>query len=137
MRGCIILSDKDLTMAADSNSAASQPENQPENQPGFINASGEDLILVLDFGSQTAQLIARRVREQKVFCQLVRHDLSVERIKELNPKGLILSGGPASVYSEGAPQPDPAIFDLGIPILRDLLWYAVGLPFAGKSNSAG
>lgn len=74
-------------------------------------------ILVLDYGSQTAQLIARRVRESQVFCQLVKHDLSADRIRELNPKGLILSGGPASVYADGAPQPDPAIFDLGIPIL--------------------
>ncbi|VAX38998.1 GMP synthase [glutamine-hydrolyzing], amidotransferase subunit / GMP synthase [glutamine-hydrolyzing], ATP pyrophosphatase subunit [hydrothermal vent metagenome] len=104
-------------MSADSVSPLSQTAFQPASQGGLVDASGEDLILVLDFGSQTAQLIARRVREQRVFCQLVRHDLSAERIKELNPKGLILSGGPASVYGEGAPQPDPAIFDLDIPIL--------------------
>ncbi|MBM84006.1 MAG: glutamine-hydrolyzing GMP synthase [Planctomycetaceae bacterium] len=84
---------------------------------GEIGSSGEDLVLVLDFGSQTAQLIARRVREQNVFCQLVRHDLSAARIRELNPKGLILSGGPASVYGDAAPQPDPEIFDLDVPIL--------------------
>ncbi len=77
----------------------------------------QDTILVLDFGSQTAQLIARRVRDQHVFCQLVRHDLSAARIAELNPKGLILSGGPASVYADGAPQIDPQIFELGIPVL--------------------
>lgn len=77
----------------------------------------EERILVLDFGSQTAQLIARRIREQNVFCQLVRHDLSAERIRELAPKGLILSGGPASVYGENSPHPDPAIFELGLPIL--------------------
>ena len=77
----------------------------------------QDTILVLDFGSQTAQLIARRVRDQQVFCQLVRHDLSAERIREIGPKGLILSGGPASVYADGAPQCDPGIFDLGIPVL--------------------
>lgn len=81
------------------------------------STAGEDRILVLDFGSQTAQLIARRVRDQNVFCQLVRHDLSAERIREIAPKGLILSGGPSSVYAKGAPQPDPAIFELGIPIL--------------------
>ena len=82
------------------------------------NSSGQDdVVLVLDFGGQTAQLIARRVRDQNVFCQLVRHDLSADRIRELAPKGLILSGGPASVYGEGAPQVDPAIFDLGIPVL--------------------
>lgn len=74
-------------------------------------------MLVMDFGSQTAQLITRRVRDQNVFCQLVRHDLTAERIKSLNPRGLILSGGPASVYSDCAPQIDPEIFNLGIPIL--------------------
>jgi GMP synthase (glutamine-hydrolysing) len=79
--------------------------------------SHAERILVLDFGSQTAQLIARRVRDQHVFCQLVRHDLTPERIKELNPRGLILSGGPASVYEPGAPLPHPGIFQLGIPIL--------------------
>ncbi|MEZ6133050.1 MAG: glutamine-hydrolyzing GMP synthase [Planctomycetaceae bacterium] len=77
----------------------------------------EEVVLVLDFGSQTAQLIARRVRDQNVLCKIVRHDLTAERIAELKPKGLILSGGPASVYGTGAPTIDPAIFDLGIPIL--------------------
>lgn len=83
----------------------------------LINTKQEELILVLDFGSQTAQLITRRVREQNVFSQLARPNLSAERIKELNPKGIILSGGPASVYGENAPQADPEIFNLGIPIL--------------------
>ena len=82
-----------------------------------VDPKQEELILVLDFGSQTAQLIARRIREQKVFCQLVRHDITAERIRALGPKGLVLSGGPASVYGPGAPQPDPEIFALGIPIL--------------------
>lgn len=81
------------------------------------NSTQEELILVLDFGGQTAQLIARRIRDQHVFCQLVRHDLPVSRIRELNPKGLILSGGPASVYEPNSPKVDPAIFDLGIPVL--------------------
>ncbi|MEX0700664.1 MAG: glutamine-hydrolyzing GMP synthase [Planctomycetales bacterium] len=88
-----------------------------DEERGLIDPAGEELVLVLDFGSQTAQLIARRVREQNVFCRLVRHDLSADRIRELNPKGLILSGGPASVYGKNAPHPDPAIFGLGIPIL--------------------
>jgi GMP synthase (glutamine-hydrolysing) len=74
-------------------------------------------VLVLDFGSQYAQLIARRVREQHVYCEIVRHDISAARIRELAPIGIILSGGPASVYASGAPQCDPAIFDLGIPLL--------------------
>ena len=76
----------------------------------------QDTVLIFDFGSQFAQLIARRVREQNVFCQIVRHDLTVERVKELKPKGIILSGGPSSVYDANAPKCDPAIFDLGIPV---------------------
>ncbi|MBM4074169.1 MAG: glutamine-hydrolyzing GMP synthase [Planctomycetes bacterium] len=77
----------------------------------------EESVLVLDFGGQTAQLIARRVRDQNVYCQLVRHDLSIDRIRELSPRGLILSGGPASVYDRGAPTVDPQLFELGIPVL--------------------
>jgi GMP synthase (glutamine-hydrolysing) len=74
-------------------------------------------ILIFDFGAQYGQLIARRVREQNVFCQIVRHDLPAARVAELRPRGLIFSGGPASVYEPGAPRCDPAIFDLGIPTL--------------------
>jgi GMP synthase (glutamine-hydrolysing) len=74
-------------------------------------------ILILDFGAQYGQLIARRVREQHVFCQVVRHDLPASRIAELKPSGLIFTGGPASVYDPGAPHCDPALFDLGIPVL--------------------
>ena len=74
-------------------------------------------ILIFDFGSQYGQLIARRVREQNVFCQIVRNSISAERVRELNPKGIIFSGGPASVYETGAPSCDPKILDLGIPIL--------------------
>src|SRR5262245_24825687 len=74
-------------------------------------------ILVFDFGAQYGQLIARRVREQNVFCQLVRHDLSAERVKELRPSGIIFSGGPSSVYEPNAPRCDPKIFDLDIPVL--------------------
>src|SRR6187401_1171153 len=76
-----------------------------------------ELALIFDYGSQYAQLIARRVRELNVFCQIVRHDLTAQRVAELKPKGIILSGGPASVYDEKAPQIDPAILNLGIPIL--------------------
>ncbi|MGB7343022.1 MAG: glutamine-hydrolyzing GMP synthase [Pirellulaceae bacterium] len=77
----------------------------------------EQRVIVLDFGSQYAQLIARRVREQNVYCQIVRHDLTAERIAELAPKGIILSGGPSSVYEDGAPKCDPKLFELGIPVL--------------------
>jgi GMP synthase (glutamine-hydrolysing) len=74
-------------------------------------------VLVLDFGSQYAQLIARRVREQHVYCEIVRHDITAARIREIAPRGIILSGGPASVYDAGAPRCDPEIFRLGIPVL--------------------
>ncbi len=77
----------------------------------------EEKVLVLDFGSQYAQLIARRVREQNVFCEIVRHDLPAERVRQLSPRGLILSGGPASVYESGAPRCDPGIFEIGLPVL--------------------
>jgi GMP synthase (glutamine-hydrolysing) len=80
------------------------------------SAHGER-VLVFDFGSQYSQLIARRVREQHVYCEIVRHDLDAERVRELRPNGIILSGGPASVYEPGSPHPDPRLFDLDIPIL--------------------
>ncbi|WP_456434493.1 glutamine-hydrolyzing GMP synthase [Thermosulfuriphilus sp.] len=76
-----------------------------------------DKILVLDFGSQTTQLIARRVRELRVYSEIRACNISLEEIKAFAPKGIILSGGPASVYDEGAPQTDQALFELGIPIL--------------------
>ncbi len=77
----------------------------------------DERILILDFGSQYAQLIARRVREQHVYCEIVRHNITAARVRELAPRGLILSGGPASVYAPGAPQCDEGIFQLGIPVL--------------------
>lgn len=77
----------------------------------------EERVLIFDFGSQFAQLIARRVRELNVFSQIVRHDLPAERVAELKPKGLIFSGGPMSVYSPDAPRCDPKIFELDVPML--------------------
>lgn len=77
----------------------------------------KELVLILDFGGQYNQLIARRVREAKVYCEVVPFDISIEQIKSKNPKGIIFTGGPASVYEEGAPTCDKEIFDLGVPIL--------------------
>ena len=74
-------------------------------------------ILILDFGSQTTQLIARRIREQKVYCEIHPFSIPLARIKELQPAGLVLSGGPCSVYDQGAPLSDAGIFELGLPIL--------------------
>src|SRR3974390_1291959 len=74
-------------------------------------------IVILDFGSQYTQVIARRVRECKVYSVILRYDTPAAEIAALRPKGLILSGGPASVYAKNAPLPDPEIFKLGVPIL--------------------
>ena len=74
-------------------------------------------VLVLDFGGQYNQLIARRVREQNVYCELLPCDISIERIKAFAPKGIIFTGGPNSVYDENSPHIDPEIFNLGIPVL--------------------
>ncbi len=74
-------------------------------------------LLILDFGSQYTQVIARRIRECEVYSQIIPFNTPAKEIKKIAPKGIILSGGPASVYGKDAPQPDPAIFKLGIPIL--------------------
>ncbi|MFW2366233.1 MAG: glutamine-hydrolyzing GMP synthase [Desulforhopalus sp.] len=74
-------------------------------------------IIILDFGSQTTQLIARRIREQKVYSEIHPFSISIEKITELKPSGIVLSGGPCSVYDDDAPHCDPKIFELGIPLL--------------------
>jgi GMP synthase (glutamine-hydrolysing) len=77
----------------------------------------DEKILVLDFGSQYTQLIARRVREGKVYSEIFPFNTPMEKIRAFKPKGIILSGGPSSVYDEGAPSPDLEVFRLGIPVL--------------------
>lgn len=76
-----------------------------------------ELVIVLDFGGQYSQLIARRIRECKVYCEMLPFSTSLEKVKAMRPKGIVFSGGPSSVYGENAPKCDPGIFDLGIPIL--------------------
>ena len=99
----------------ESRPSATAPKAQPA--PHHSTVQQAERVLVLDFGSQYAQLIARRVREQHVYCEIVRHDVTADRIRDLSPRGIILSGGPASVYDTGAPRCDPGIFHLGIPVL--------------------
>ncbi|MGC9965630.1 MAG: glutamine-hydrolyzing GMP synthase [Syntrophobacteraceae bacterium] len=77
----------------------------------------EERVLILDFGSQTTQLIARRVRESHVYCEIHPFNMKLEAIRDFRPKGIILSGGPSSVHDEGAPMADPELFELGTPIL--------------------
>ena len=74
-------------------------------------------VLVVDLGGQYSQLIARRVRECRVYSELVGHDVSAESIRKRNPRALVLSGGPASVYANDAPRVDPRLFELGVPTL--------------------
>ena len=76
-----------------------------------------DTIVVLDFGAQYSQLIARRVREMHVYSQIVPYTTSAAELKAMQPKGIIFSGGPASVRTEGSPRPDQELYSLGIPIL--------------------
>ncbi|HET8794735.1 MAG TPA: glutamine-hydrolyzing GMP synthase [Nitrososphaeraceae archaeon] len=76
-----------------------------------------DKIIILDFGSQYSHLICRRIRDANIFCEIYPYNITAEKLKKLSPKGIIFSGGPASVYSKNSPKPDKKIFDLGIPIL--------------------
>lgn len=76
-----------------------------------------DLVLILDFGAQYSQLIARRVREHRVYCELAPHRVPTSEVLARRPRAVILSGGPASVYGEGAPRYDPALFEAGLPVL--------------------
>jgi GMP synthase (glutamine-hydrolysing) len=95
------------------------------------------MILVFDFGSQYTQLIARRIRESRVYCEIHPFNISLDKIKALKPEGIVLSGGPASVYQENAPKVDPKLFDLPVPFLG--ICYGMGilnLAFGGEAGRA-
>ena len=106
-------------MTESQSTPASTPSPRSPGPTTGGTASHADIarVLVVDFGAQYAQLIARRVREAHVFSEIVPRDITAARVRELDPIGIILSGGPASVYAEDAYALDPAIFDLGIPML--------------------
>ncbi len=95
------------------------------------------MILIIDFGSQYNQLIARRVREHHVYCQIEPPDIALSNIRSLEPEGIILSGGPASIYEKNSPKVDPQIFNLNIPILGICygMQYMIG-SLGGKVDSA-
>ncbi len=82
-----------------------------------MDASAASRIVILDFGSQYTQVIARRIRECQVFSQILPHDTPAAELRALAPRGIILSGGPASVYAKKAPKVDPAVFEIGVPVL--------------------
>ena len=96
---------------------SSLPADQPVEELALEREVATDEVVVLDYGGQYSQLIARRVRELGVFSELLPHHVGVEEVRRRNPKGLILSGGPASVYAPGAPRLDPELLELGIPVL--------------------
>ena len=96
----------------------------------------DEVIPILDFGSQTAQLIARRVREAGAFSTLIRPDTPAAEIEAMKPIGIILSGGPASVYAEGAPTFDPSLLDLGVPVLGICYGMQVGCDAPGQRPSS-
>src|SRR5712692_10012323 len=83
----------------------------------FRRRRDSESIVIVDFGSQYTQLIARRVRELGVYSEIVPFNNSADEINHKKPKGIILSGGPSSVYDEGAPHPDPAVIQMGVPVL--------------------
>src|SRR5947208_14487659 len=87
-------------------------ESAPVQRPPEV-----DEVVVLDYGGQYSQLIARRVRECGVFSELLPYHVGAEEVRRRNPRGLILSGGPASVYADGAPRLEPELLELGIPVL--------------------
>lgn len=94
---------------------------QTESTGNLDNAAlpevNRQMLVILDFGSQYSELIARRIRETEVYSEVLSYRTTAEQLRQLNPQGIILSGGPNSVYDEGAPHCDPAIWDLGIPVL--------------------
>ncbi|MEX1141976.1 MAG: glutamine-hydrolyzing GMP synthase [Thermoleophilaceae bacterium] len=103
----------------DAERAAYVTGTEPVGAPAVdtSTAAGRDEVVVLDYGGQYSQLIARRVRECGVFSELLPHHVGIDEIRRRRPKGLILSGGPASVYADGAPRLDPELLELGVPVL--------------------
>ena len=91
-------------------------------------------VLILDFGSQYTQLIARRIRECGVFCEVLPCNAPFDEIEKHQPDALVLSGGPASVYDDDAPQADSRVLAMGRPVLGHMLWHAVADAAIGRSG---
>jgi GMP synthase (glutamine-hydrolysing) len=98
-------------------SPQTQTPTQPQETDSSVTPLNRQMIVILDFGSQYSELIARRIRETEVYSEVISYRTTAEQLKALNPKGIILSGGPNSVYDEGAPECDAKLWELGIPVL--------------------
>jgi GMP synthase (glutamine-hydrolysing) len=94
-----------------------QIETESDLTDSSLGQIDRQMIVILDFGSQYSELIARRIRETQVYSEVISYRTTAEQLTAINPKGIILSGGPSSVYDEQAPQCDPEIWNLGIPVL--------------------
>ncbi len=92
-------------------------QTEPQTQSASLGRLDRQMIVILDFGSQYSELIARRIRETQVYSEVLSYRTTAEQLRQLNPKGIIFSGGPSSVYDQGAPLSDPEIWNLGIPVL--------------------
>ena len=110
-----VAASDDLEVSAYLEIAREKSGQGPGHEPA--ERSQREAILVVDFGSQYSRLIARRVRESRVYCEIVSHESSWDAVAHLNPKGVILSGGPASVYEPGAPTAPSWVYDRGLPVL--------------------
>src|SRR4051794_37459094 len=116
----------------------SRPSAEMEASRQSAAHAGERPVIVLDFGAQYSQLIARRVRECRVFSELRPHDTPIEELRRRDPRALILSGGPASVNAPGAPSLDPAVLELGVPVLGICYgMQALALALGGTVSNTG
>lgn len=106
-----------MTPPVDSSVLSAQPTEQANIKSSDFGSLDRQMIAILDFGSQYSELIARRIRETEVYSEVLSYRTTADQLRELNPKGIILSGGPSSVYDDRAPLCDPEIWNLGIPVI--------------------
>ena len=106
-----------MTPPVDSSVLSAQPTEQDNTNSSDFGSLDRQMIAILDFGSQYSELIARRIRETEVYSEVLSYRTTAAQLRELNPKGIILSGGPSSVYDDRAPLCDPEIWNLGIPVI--------------------
>ncbi len=106
-----------MTPPVNSTTTSAQPTESETRDASELNSLNAQMIAILDFGSQYSELIARRIRETQVYSEVLSYRTTADQLRQLNPKGIILSGGPSSVYDDRAPLCDPEIWNLGIPVM--------------------